>query len=338
MKRIKSLDIVKPILLIGVVLIHSLSIKDIPNDSNTASAIWIINLFSFNLGQSCVPAFFIISGYLFYYSEKSFSYKTYIAKLKRRCKTLLIPYLLWNGIGSIVFLIKSLVFNYSSYGIIMADKVNFIKYLEGFIMVYNTNPYDAPMWFIRNLIIIVFFSPVIYTLARNTWIAISAILIGYYSAFPFFGWPYFLIGAWLALHFTRISNRVIAVISLLILTAFCISIWRDIMNECIYKMCIFTRDLGLTALTILIGRQITQRKLCDLSSLQGMNFFIYAIHGLYCGLLSATILRLIGDYNSIHILCAYILSFILLVAISSGIYIILHKISPRLTSLLTGNR
>lgn len=47
----------------------------------------------------CNPGFFIFSGFLFFYKINNFNKQVYVNKLKKRVKTLIIPYLLWNVIG-----------------------------------------------------------------------------------------------------------------------------------------------------------------------------------------------------------------------------------------------
>ena len=53
----------------------------------------LIYPFSLWMGETGVPAFFFISGLLFFYSKK-----TYIQKIKSRFQTLLIPYLFFNAL------------------------------------------------------------------------------------------------------------------------------------------------------------------------------------------------------------------------------------------------
>ena len=53
-------------------------------------------LVSQTLVKVAVPVFFIMSGYLFFANVEKWSLKVYKAKILRRVKTLLIPYLIWN--------------------------------------------------------------------------------------------------------------------------------------------------------------------------------------------------------------------------------------------------
>ena len=62
---------------------------------------FLINFFSEVLPQIGVPLFFIISGFLFFY-RVDFDSNVYQKKLRKRVRTLLIPYLLWNLIAILV--------------------------------------------------------------------------------------------------------------------------------------------------------------------------------------------------------------------------------------------
>ena len=53
------------------------------------------------LVKVAMPTFFVISGYLFFANVTDWNTKTYLGKLRRRVKTLLIPYIIWNVLMAI---------------------------------------------------------------------------------------------------------------------------------------------------------------------------------------------------------------------------------------------
>ena len=63
-----------------------------------------MSLISNIICQIAVPIFFLISGYLFYNKEKS-----YTQKLRKRTKTILMPYFIWNGITFFLMILIMLV-------------------------------------------------------------------------------------------------------------------------------------------------------------------------------------------------------------------------------------
>lgn len=86
------LDNAKWILTLLMVLYH---IQFVGEPKYESTFMWIKNL-----GDCVVPAFSVISGFLFWNTVKNFSDLKY--KILRRISTLLIPYFLWNIINSIL--------------------------------------------------------------------------------------------------------------------------------------------------------------------------------------------------------------------------------------------
>ena len=155
-------------LIVGVIFIHT-DITLPNNESIEDSSIWtvvenIMYLFSYVLPAACVPLFFFISGFLFF-KNVDFNLDVYKRKILSRCRTLLAPYVIWNLLGFLLFLLK----HYNSFkdGKLC---VTFVGFLNGFFMIHpsNTNPpFNFPLWFIRDLIILVVLSPLIFLLIKK---------------------------------------------------------------------------------------------------------------------------------------------------------------------------
>ena len=66
---------------------------------------WIFqNFFSNGITRIAVPLFFIISGYLFFLQFQP-TIENYFEKIKKRIKTLFIPYLIWSIIGVLLYFV-----------------------------------------------------------------------------------------------------------------------------------------------------------------------------------------------------------------------------------------
>ena len=82
-------------LIIGIVLIHiyinTQQVEIHPYYSATR------HILSDIIARIAVPIFFLFSGFLFFYQTGNFNKDIYTTKLKKRFKTLLVPYLFWNG-------------------------------------------------------------------------------------------------------------------------------------------------------------------------------------------------------------------------------------------------
>ena len=91
-------------LILGILFIHA-------NNTPIAHTVergneLVIMLLSTCVGSVCVPLYFIISGFLFFYNGQVLTKEWYLNKIKSRSFSLLIPYLLWCTIALIVFTIN----------------------------------------------------------------------------------------------------------------------------------------------------------------------------------------------------------------------------------------
>ena len=110
-----------------------------------------------------VPAFFAISGYLFFDWQGKFTKDVYAQKIRKRVKTLLVPYLLWNLIVWAVntlgpLLLPSLA---AGRGATLAD-YDISRFLMAFWDNGGGKPVCIQLWFLRDLIVTCLLSPIIY--------------------------------------------------------------------------------------------------------------------------------------------------------------------------------
>ena len=118
-------------------------------------------LVSQTLVKVAVPVFFIMSGYLFFANVEKWSINVYKTKILRRMKTLLIPYLIWN----LLMAVKMKTFSWNIFGVfwcpagIQTDWFGQEQWM--------TAPANMPLWFLRDLIIVSLFTPIIYIIVRK---------------------------------------------------------------------------------------------------------------------------------------------------------------------------
>ena len=117
-----------------------------------------------------VPLFFVISGYLFFLRCPN-GVNSIWPKIRKRGKTLLMPYLLMNTVALLFYIVLNLIIDRVS---ALSNVVNFRilqsmqeigvgKALLGF---YWTDPVAFQLWFVRDLMVVVLFSPAIYYLLK----------------------------------------------------------------------------------------------------------------------------------------------------------------------------
>lgn len=110
-----------------------------------------------------VPAFFVISGILFF--QGAWSKEKYVHKLRNRISSLLVPYLLWNAIA-MLFIIALHPHEYSySFGNLLAG---FWDSHYSFISASGHSPMDFPLWYVRDLMVCCLMSPLYYHAIKYT--------------------------------------------------------------------------------------------------------------------------------------------------------------------------
>ncbi len=116
-----------------------------------------------------VPIFFFISGYLFFKGLEEWNTSVWIGKLKKRVRTLLVPYLVWNLLS---ILVQFLSDNKAALLEGMPPNIGvWFQTIGGWRVLWGTGhlglPHNAPLWFIRNLMLLAVFAPVIFYSLRN---------------------------------------------------------------------------------------------------------------------------------------------------------------------------
>lgn len=128
--------------------------------SVSAQKAWGINNFVYYLQTIvdaicviAVPGFFMISGYLFF---RALTRQNLFDKIKRRLKSLLIPYIIWN---ILYFLFYFCVSNLPILSRYMNEEHYSIFNLSTLVSVFSLYPADSPLWFVNRLILLLLLSP-----------------------------------------------------------------------------------------------------------------------------------------------------------------------------------
>lgn len=347
------INYLKYILLIGVVIIHSrLDLLCKNHDFKIANH--IIIYISQILFSPCVPFYFFISSYLFYKGIEKLSLVRYIEKLKRRIYTLLIPYLLWNLLGLLCFLLKltpALSGYFPQYSVVDLNLWNTIK---GFwsLQLINQNlspyPYDFVLWFIRDLMVFNILSPIFYYISKKTRILGTILMISLcilsclfldISNLPFNlkNILFYYLGVAVAVnyknitYFSNIGNFLIIPCIMFSMMSYLYQNNYNIIIEIIYIITF------IPSLCCVVGNLIIRKILISDTFIKS-GFFIYAFHGLFITAAGQLLLHLINPESNIAMLFAYFLESSTVILFSTAIFIILKKIFPKLTKLLCGGR
>jgi hypothetical protein len=174
-------------------------------------------IFSEFLPSVAVPSFYIISGFLFFYSLQNWNTKTYIHKIQRRVNTLIVPYLLWNIIPVFLILLRvvggSIIaqqgVSFPAIISVLTDNVSYHTFWDIHRDDYMFLPMNMPLWFLRELILLVFVSPFIYVFIRYAKsigiillviLYLSGVSVPYVRSQFFFALVFYTLGSWTAIN------------------------------------------------------------------------------------------------------------------------------------------
>ena len=118
------------------------------------------------MGEFRVPTFFLLSGYFFFKKEANeFKLSNYKTKLKKRIHTLLIPYIIWCILALILYIIFYYI-KYNSFPFTNITSLITCFFFHNGTIIFPF-PINGPLWYIRDLIILVIFSPIIFFILNN---------------------------------------------------------------------------------------------------------------------------------------------------------------------------
>ncbi len=137
-------------------------------------AAWVPRFLSNQLPTFAVPLFFALSGYLFFCGMQRFRPSTYCAKLRRRGLTLLLPYLVWNVLAFALYALQDHLAGRPTgqpftFDIFWGSKEMTAAHPTalGYAAGATTAPILTPLWFVRDLMVMVVASPMLYVLLRR---------------------------------------------------------------------------------------------------------------------------------------------------------------------------
>lgn len=147
------------------------------------SGVWLDRVLAGAISNVAVPMFFVISGFLL--GEKVSQTGWWKREVLKRVKSLLVPFYCWmmlsfvlGGLPSLTTDWRTHAFPFSAY----VGELEWPSFIWKFLGVDLTGmPWSGPLWYLRNLFILVLCSAGIVALLRRWgggWIAFAAILYG----------------------------------------------------------------------------------------------------------------------------------------------------------------
>ena len=339
-KRITSLRF---LLIVLVIFIHNNGSEV----ANTAVSGAVRLLFSEILARTAVPLFFFLSGYLLFLKERS-----YKEVLKKKSVTLLLPYLLWNGLVVFLFWVGQTAPYVSAF---FNDESNRIasytlyQWGDAFLgLNYQGYPAAYQLWFIRDLIVLTILYPV-GKWAVEHWQALTfAVLFGLWIMqwrlffFSSEAALFFFLGAYAVKYGAGVSSfDCIRIRDITLAYGVCVAVeWIQVLRG--------GEFMALHKLGILLGcvfwLRISQKLAAPGKFYQGLayladfSFFVYAAHEPFLTMLRKVWSSLLPLQNTVEQLVQYFGLVLIAGGVSLCAGILLRKLLPQLYGILTGGR
>lgn len=349
----KIISLIRFPMICGIVLIHSQNNNFVPNDVHLPLYTFLSNILSNGIARICVPLFYFISGYLFFYQIKKWNTEIYLRKLKRRIQSLLYPYFIYISLAILCFwILQQLMPQFLSGANKPIAEWNLTDLLRAYWKYgdQENTPFVGPLWFIRNLMVIVIFSPAIY-LFITKFKTYGIILLGIFwiMGYKEFAIPgtmalfFFCAGSYYSifkLDFAMIFTKIkISYIYLFLL--FLDTFTKDkVYNEYLHRITII---LGILFFIKIIVRLISKYDVKLPPILLASSFFIYAVHEPYYDQIRKIIFKILPlanntFYMDIQMSVYYLSIAILYICFLILIFSIISRHIPLITKILSVGR
>ncbi len=344
----KCIDVTRTVANYAIVLMHAWAAVQY-----ACSGTWEYHVWDFicnSLAAMVLPALFLISGYLMMINFKVASYG---AKLGRRVRRLLVPYVAWNAMFVAIYLCAAHyvprlqtrvdAFGLSSWNGIFAKTVSLMG-----------SPIDMPTWFMRTLIVYAVFSLPLWYLLRHRRCAlvygmlalwyILSLWLGIHGklmfTYPFYSMLCFVIGAHMSVcavsPFDVFKSRLWFIVAAVGSAGLCCHnfIWRWTYSP--------LRDISF--ILMLPGLFTGAPYLCSLADrvpqwdfFRRSSFFLYTGHFLFCGMVLHSVAPLFNSWNGTGKLTALIAVFCVIgVAVNLCAYLIGRKLLRKMFGVFDG--
>ncbi|OFY44252.1 MAG: hypothetical protein A2X18_01175 [Bacteroidetes bacterium GWF2_40_14] len=311
-------------------------------------------LITFIIAKIPTRAFFFISGFLFFYNVIKWDSEKYKTKIKNRFCTLLIPYLFWNAFVTLILVVVHYLQLFPD--LIAWDNPDFFSFKNISGMFWNLNgggyPRLFPFWYIRDLMVVVVFSPLIWLMVR--YLRLPGILIAAFiwvsdilgfniagivgiSTVSFF---FFMSGAYFSINKINIisfSNKFFySSIVLYPLFVFADLMSRDMsFNIYIHNIGII---VGIIFMFNIVSAGINSGKLRNSLILASSSFFIFAAHEPFLTFTRKVIIYFIKPDTELLCFITYFVPAILTLGVMLSLFLFMRKFMPGLLCVITGGR
>ncbi len=348
-----KIKIISFISIILVVFLHSYNYDTKQNGSVILfekSAFWFVeNYISNGLTRIAVPFFFIFSGFLFFLNYSN-TLKEINLKFRKRINTLFVPYLFWSVFGILIyFLLQNIPVIKTFFTKELIVDFSLVKWIETIFI----NPIPYQLWFIRDLIILVLLSPILFLSIR--YLKIVTILLFFsiwmYSDFSVLSNSiealfFYSLGGYIVLNRDKWNiiflkgHAILLIILWFAILAFSVILkfveYNVITQMIVHKISIIIGLISVWNVYDLL--YIKQEKIINrILAMSSTTFFIYASHEPLLTILKKILFIILGK-KEINYIEIYFIAPILAIILTYLAGNFLKRNFTKLYSIITGNR
>jgi surface polysaccharide O-acyltransferase-like enzyme len=337
--------------MIMIIFLHSYNLvvnlgggsAEIKNNWNSFTQIFI----SDGITRIAVPLFASISGFLLFLQiDETISY--FLTKYRKRFNTLFIPYVLWSAWGLLFFFILQVI----PQGRKFFNSTLIKDYsLHQFLDTLFLNPLPYQLWFLRDLIVLVLLSPLIYFFIKHLKIvAVSILFVLWYLDLNFIIFKpdtlfFFAVGIYLSLNKQMFLSSSFPKLSIYttICWIICLVLKTANINFGVYFGSLFFMKagilLGLFSSWYLYNRIVDGRDMekTTFFKFSTFSFFLYAFHEPVLTLLKKASLAFLGK-TPIVLFITYLTLPLIVIILALSIAHLLKKYLNSFYNLITGGR
>ena len=314
--------------------------------TRSAAVVMLQAIFSGGIQRVAVPLFFLFAGYLFFIDFDG-SIGTWREKIRRRVGTLLVPYLFWNALITLLFLLgpalpPTAAFFNAQGRLTHVGPLGIHDVMLGI----TQQPIVYPMWFVRDLMVLVLLAlPLHAILVRTLWLFPSALLAlwavngGTLTPSAVEAVTYFVLGAALALRGASLFawERGLWLFGALWLVLF-IAYLTLLFGPTRFWLYKATVAAGVLTALCLPGRALCYPRLsAALVALAPASFFVFAAHEPLMTLVRKLLYRALPPTPAV-VISIYLLLPLVIAAFTAALYFLLRRVAPRFAALVSGNR
>lgn len=225
-----------------------------------------------------IACFIMLSAYLFY---RNFTIKRLGEKLNKRLHSLLIPYLLWNTIYYVFYLVASRIPGLRT----IANRSDLSFSLSDAWQAITKYTYNPVFWFMYQIILLVLLTPIIYLLLKNIWVGALFLIVLLALLFKTVSISelnldaliYYSFAAYAAMHLKKIAEKSWSVHRAIIGVIFLIA---GILLSRSYYTHFVIAGIVLYQLFVVVGIWLIVNEdwLGDIRPFMTCTFFVYATH------------------------------------------------------------